>query len=232
MVCPLSPLAPLSGRPPLFSTTPKPTETQVLRVHYRKPGAGPSGSLLGHAGLRGHPSHGGKPLAPLVDCRWVRQACHAISACIASQGTPCQCPLACPGPFRLLAPGRRWPLAQCPISSGVQGGGGRRLGPAGAGQDPAEREGLLGAGGSPRVLGFWGSGGRLRVVRLRPSLAWRTHARRGQQSLLQTRALPRARPFGSGLSLGCRRGGSYWRGQGPPSAGGWGEGAAGTERVT
>lgn len=66
-------------------------------------------------------------------------------------------PIGMPGPLQgcwLLEGGGL--LAQCPmrISSGVQGEGGRRWEPAGAGQDPAEREGVLGQG-------VWGSGGRL-----------------------------------------------------------------------
>lgn len=129
-------------------TTLKPTETQVLRVHYWKPGAGPSGSLLGHAGLRGHPSHGGE--APRASGRLpVGEAgLPAISACIASQGAPCQCPLACPGPFQgcwLLE--RRWPPGPVPhFLWGARGGreavgtGGRRPGSCRAGR-------LAGAGG-------------------------------------------------------------------------------------
>lgn len=193
----------------------------MLRAHYRKPGAVPSGSLLGHAGFRGHPSHGGEaPRAsgglPVGEAGTRHLCMHRIT------GRPVPVPIGMPGPLpRLLAPGAlmaSWPSAPFPLR--CRGEGGRWWEPASAGQDPAEREGVLGQG-------VWGSGGRLRVGRLRASLAWRTRARRGQQSLVRTRALQGLAPSDRALSLGCRRGGRLGRGQGPPSVGGWGRGGGG-----
>lgn len=179
MVCPVQSLSPLSGSHPrpCAPMTLKPTETQVLRAHYRKPRAGPSGSLLGHAGLRGHPSHGGEaPCAsdglPMGEAGTRHLCMHCIT------GRPVSAPIGMPGPLpRLLAPGApvaSWPSA--PFPPGCSGEGGEQWGPVGSDQGPAEREGVLGQG-------VWG---RLRVERLRASLMWRARA---QQRLVQTHAL-------------------------------------------
>ena len=108
-------------------TTLKPTETQVLRVHYWKPGAGPSGSLLGHAGLRGHPSHGGE--APRASGRL--PVGEADTRHRGITGRPMPVPIGMPGPLpRLLAPGApvaSWPSAPFPLGcKGREGGGGNR----------------------------------------------------------------------------------------------------------
>ena len=219
---PSVPWPPCPGGSLCTPTTLKPTETQVLRAHYRKPGAGPSGSLLGHAGLRGHPSHGGEaPRAsgglPVGEAGTRHLCMHRIT------GRPVPVSIGMPGPLpRLLAPGAlvaSWPSAPFPL--GCRGEGGRRWEPAGKGQGPAEWEGVLGQG-------VWGSGGRFRVRWLQASLVWRVRAPHAQQRLVWTRALQGLAPSDRAPSRSCRRCAWLGRGQGPPSAGA--EGAVGSER--